>query len=194
MFPQNENRNEGTFGCCPWTEDRNEGTFACSPGTNTGTRAHSPKPPFYETALLSPSEFWTILVTNLPTVLRPLLTRPFMVWERLVELQGGGEEDALPPTRTIWEDNFRNDPSLLLCGVSGLHLNPITINSVIRMSRFGITVFPRYFKAFFSPEHFIRRGNVPQNPNNLGKFCKIRPPATLCSENVASLLEIISDR
>ena len=38
MFPRNENRNEGTF--------------ACSPGTKTGTRVHSPKPPFYETALL----------------------------------------------------------------------------------------------------------------------------------------------
>ena len=42
MFPQNENRNEGTF--------------ACSPGTKTGTRVHSPKPPFYETALVSPNE------------------------------------------------------------------------------------------------------------------------------------------
>ena len=37
----------------PRNENRNEGTFACSPGTKTGTRAHSPKPPFYETALLS---------------------------------------------------------------------------------------------------------------------------------------------
>ena len=27
-----------------------------TPGTKTGTRARSPKPPFYETALLSPSE------------------------------------------------------------------------------------------------------------------------------------------
>ena len=53
MFPWNENRNEGTFGCSPGTKNRNEGTFACSPGTKTGTRAHSPKPPFYETALLS---------------------------------------------------------------------------------------------------------------------------------------------
>ena len=42
MLPRNENRNEGTFGC--------------SHGTKTGTRVHSPKPPFYETALLSPSE------------------------------------------------------------------------------------------------------------------------------------------
>ena len=42
MFPRNENRNEGTF--------------ACSPGTKTRMRAHSPKPPFYETALLSPGE------------------------------------------------------------------------------------------------------------------------------------------
>ena len=43
MFPRNKNRKEGTF--------------ACSPGTKTGTRVHSPKPPFYETALLSPSDF-----------------------------------------------------------------------------------------------------------------------------------------
>ena len=56
MFPRNENRNEGTFGCSPGTQNRNEGTFGCSPGTKTGTRVHSPKPPFYETALLSPGE------------------------------------------------------------------------------------------------------------------------------------------
>ena len=43
MFPRNENRNEGTF--------------ACSPRTKNGTRVHSPKPPFYETALSSAS-FW----------------------------------------------------------------------------------------------------------------------------------------
>ena len=42
MFPRNDNRNEGTF--------------ACSPRTKTGMRVHSPKPPFYETALLSPSD------------------------------------------------------------------------------------------------------------------------------------------
>ena len=42
MFPRNENRNEGAF--------------TCFPGTKTRTRVHSPKPPFYETALLSPSE------------------------------------------------------------------------------------------------------------------------------------------
>ena len=40
-------------------ENRNEGTFACSPGTKSGTRAHSPKPPLYETTLLSPSEAFT---------------------------------------------------------------------------------------------------------------------------------------
>ena len=40
----------------PRNEKRNEGTFACSPGTKTGTRVHSPKPPFYETILLSPGE------------------------------------------------------------------------------------------------------------------------------------------
>ena len=43
MFPRNENRNEGTFACSLWTK--------------TGTRVRSPKPPFYEAALLSPSEF-----------------------------------------------------------------------------------------------------------------------------------------
>ena len=40
----------------PRNGNRTEGTFACSCGTKTGTRVHSPKPPFYETALLSPSE------------------------------------------------------------------------------------------------------------------------------------------
>ena len=38
----------------PGTKNRNEGTFACSPGTKSGTRVNSPKPAFYETALLSP--------------------------------------------------------------------------------------------------------------------------------------------
>ena len=57
MFARNENRNEGTFVCSPGTKGWNEGTFACSPRTKTGTRAHSPKPPSYETALLSPSDF-----------------------------------------------------------------------------------------------------------------------------------------
>ena len=32
------------------------GFGGCSPGTKTRTRVRSPKPPFYETALLSPSE------------------------------------------------------------------------------------------------------------------------------------------
>ena len=35
------------------------GFGGCSPGTKTGTRVRSPKPPFYETALLSPNDpFW----------------------------------------------------------------------------------------------------------------------------------------
>ena len=54
--PRNENRNEGTFGMFPRNENQNEGTFAVPPGTKTGTRARSPKLPFYETALLSPSD------------------------------------------------------------------------------------------------------------------------------------------
>ena len=58
MFPRNENRNEGMFGCSPGTKNRNEGTFGCSPGTKTGMRVLSPKPPFYETALSSPRDFW----------------------------------------------------------------------------------------------------------------------------------------
>ena len=40
----------------PRNEIRNGGTFACSLGTKTRTRVRSPKPPFYETALLSPGE------------------------------------------------------------------------------------------------------------------------------------------
>ena len=42
MFPQNENRNEGTSACSPGTKNRNKGTFACSPGPTkkkTGMRA-----------------------------------------------------------------------------------------------------------------------------------------------------------
>ena len=37
------------------------GFGGCSPGTKTGTRVRSPKPPFYETALLSPSELISFL-------------------------------------------------------------------------------------------------------------------------------------
>ena len=40
----------------PGTKSRNEGTFGCSPVPKTRTRAHSPTPPFYQTALLSPLE------------------------------------------------------------------------------------------------------------------------------------------
>ena len=35
----------------PCTKNRNEGTFGCSPVPKTGTRARSPKPPFYKTAI-----------------------------------------------------------------------------------------------------------------------------------------------
>ena len=88
MFARNENQNEGTFACSPerkpergyvrmfpWNKNWNEGTFACSPGTKTGTRARSPKPPFYETARLSPSESirvsQTCLGANVPSGLVP---------------------------------------------------------------------------------------------------------------------------
>ena len=53
--PPEQKPERGYIRMFPWNENRNVGTFACSPGTKTGTRAHSPKPPFYETALLSPS-------------------------------------------------------------------------------------------------------------------------------------------
>ena len=59
-FPKNKNRNKGTFGTKPERtrvhseQNRNEGTFACSPGTKTGTRVHSPKPPFYDLRLRNP--------------------------------------------------------------------------------------------------------------------------------------------
>ena len=54
MFPGTKNRNEGTLGCSPVPKTRNEGACGCSLVPKTGTRAHSPKPPFYETALLFP--------------------------------------------------------------------------------------------------------------------------------------------
>ena len=73
MFPRNENRNEGTFAKTTLLETallspsdpfwcwqkggfQKGGFGGCSPGTKTGTRVRSPKPPFYETALLSPSD------------------------------------------------------------------------------------------------------------------------------------------
>ena len=70
MFPRNENRNEGTFAKTTLLETallspsdpfwcwqkggfQKGGFGGCSPGMKTGTRVRSPKPPFYETALLS---------------------------------------------------------------------------------------------------------------------------------------------
>ena len=44
------------------TERRYIRMFPTAP--RTGTRAHSPKPPFYETALLFPLEFWPISITK----------------------------------------------------------------------------------------------------------------------------------
>ena len=74
MFPRNENQNEGTFAKTTLLETallspsdpfwcwqkggfQKGGFGGCSAGTKTGTRVRSPKPPFYETALLSPSEW-----------------------------------------------------------------------------------------------------------------------------------------
>ena len=73
MFPRNENRNEGTFakttlwkppfylpvtlfGVDKRVVSKRVVSADVPPGTKTGTRVRSPKPPFYETALLSPSE------------------------------------------------------------------------------------------------------------------------------------------
>ena len=54
MFPRNGNRNEGTFGCSPGTKTGTRVRSHVPPGAqnkNPGTRVHSSKPPFYETAL-----------------------------------------------------------------------------------------------------------------------------------------------
>ena len=63
MFPRNENRNEGAFGCSPGTKT---GTRVRShvPPEQKKTRVRSPKPPFYETALLSPDlrSYWEVKV------------------------------------------------------------------------------------------------------------------------------------
>ena len=56
MVPPEREPEQGYIRIFPRNKNRNEGTFACAPGTKTGTRLRSPKPPFYETALLSPSE------------------------------------------------------------------------------------------------------------------------------------------
>ena len=90
MFPRNENRNEGTFGCSPGTKNRNEGTFACSPGTKTGTRAHSPKPPFHEAALLSPGDkcpmSWRFSLCRRLSLKTALITYPSLRQSSLVVL------------------------------------------------------------------------------------------------------------
>ena len=59
--PPTERKSErGYIRLFPRNENRNEGTFACSPGTKTGTRGHSPKPPFYE----PPSSLTVILKSS----------------------------------------------------------------------------------------------------------------------------------
>ena len=67
--PPERNPERGYIRMFPQNENRNEGTFACSPGTKTRTSVHSPKPPFYETALLSPGDNGNLLpqgVSNVP--------------------------------------------------------------------------------------------------------------------------------
>ena len=54
-----ERRNDGT-------KNRNEGVKEGTTVPNTGTRAHSPKPPFYKTALLFPLDMvYTPLISGL---------------------------------------------------------------------------------------------------------------------------------
>ena len=58
------------------------------PGTKTGTRVRSPKPPFYETALLFPLELCTTFHDFAPfcTIFRELLTPHFWSPHRLRDL------------------------------------------------------------------------------------------------------------
>ena len=109
MFPRNENRNEGTFAKTTLLETallspndpfwcwqkggfQKGGFGGCSPGTKTGTRVRSPKPPFYETALLSPSFDW-IHVTHIQwipnTIAKPLFGIPSLPRTRSCRLSRG---------------------------------------------------------------------------------------------------------
>ena len=54
MFPRNENRNEGTFGCSP--KRKPERGYVCMFPRN-GNRHIRQKPPFWKTTLLSTPEF-----------------------------------------------------------------------------------------------------------------------------------------
>ena len=63
-FPPERKPKRGYIRMFPRNENRNEGTFACSPGTKTGTRARSPKQPFYwET------DFLPLLVLNIKNLM-----------------------------------------------------------------------------------------------------------------------------
>ena len=76
MFPRNENRNEGTFGCSPGTKTGTRVRSHVPPERKTGTRAHSPKPPFYETALLSPLEKRALNVSGTFRMMFRVLWKP----------------------------------------------------------------------------------------------------------------------
>ena len=52
MFPCTKNWTNSTFGCSSVPKTGTMGIFGCSLVQNPRTRAYSPKPPFYETALL----------------------------------------------------------------------------------------------------------------------------------------------
>ena len=54
MFPRNEKIGTSVRSDVPPERKPERGYVRLFPRNETGTRAHSPKPPFYETALLSP--------------------------------------------------------------------------------------------------------------------------------------------
>ena len=97
----------------PWNENRNEATFACSPGTKTGTRARSPKPPFYETALLSPSElFLCMLSANRPACYRSLSgpkSHESVLWGVSGAPGSGESKKCLESVPRVWRGYVRQN-------------------------------------------------------------------------------------
>ena len=64
--PPERKPERGHIRILPRNENWNEGTSACSPGTKTGTRVHSPKPHFHETALYLPANFARLIFEDPP--------------------------------------------------------------------------------------------------------------------------------
>ena len=96
--PPERKPEQGYIRMFPWNEkNRNEGTFTHSPGTKTGTSEYLPKPPFYETALLSPGEVvgremcfcrailqWAFSPKSLPDVARTPRKLDILFWINLL--------------------------------------------------------------------------------------------------------------